>query len=102
MSLTRRDTDRPRVRVTVGAAADPESDCAEGIMIADQEIPGPPCSPRDPDSRSRPNRKRRFPVSPPGRFPIPANRESGSPRFPKKRGNRGNWESDFLSGYYSD
>ena len=69
-------------------------------FLSDQEIPGPPN--RDPraDSRFRPNRESGIPC-----FPIPA--ESGndspdfpSPDFPKKPGNRGNRESDFLSDEY--
>ena len=67
-------------------------------VTSDQEIPGPPN--RDPDSRFRPNRESGIPC-----FPIPA--ESGndspdfpSPDFPKKPGNRGNRESDFLSDEY--
>jgi hypothetical protein len=67
---------------------------AEGSKAGpDQEIPGPPN--RDPDSRFRPNRESGIPC-----FPIPAESGSESPDFPKKPGNRGNRESDFLSDEY--
>ena len=62
-------------------------------ICPDQETPGP--ANRDPDSRSRPNRESGIPC-----FPIPAESGSQSPDFPKKPGNRGNRESDFLSDEY--
>ncbi len=51
---------------------------------------------RDPDSRSRPNRKSGIACFPPdSRF-----RRIGESPFPENPGNRGNWESDFLSDEY--
>ncbi len=55
-----------------------DNGCTARPNRPDQEIPGPP----PPGGTPIPVRigKRGFPVS--ARFPIPANRETGSPRFP--------------------